>query len=70
MKRFSLLCLLALTLCTVATANIIPTSITITGTGPYTWTYDLQLSRTRMSIVALPRRSTRFRISTLTSLGS
>ena len=44
MKRFSLLCVLALTLCTVAMANIIPTSITITGAGPYTWTYDLQLS--------------------------
>lgn len=45
MKRFSLLCLLALTISTVATANIIPTSTTITGTGPFTWTYDLQLSK-------------------------
>jgi hypothetical protein len=45
MKRFSLLCLLALTLCSVAMANEIPTSTTITGTGPFTWTYDLQLSR-------------------------
>lgn len=36
MKRLSLLCLLALTLCTVSMANIIPTNITITGTGPYT----------------------------------
>jgi hypothetical protein len=45
MKRFSLLCLLALTLSTVAMANIIPTSTTITGTGPFTWTYDLQLSK-------------------------
>jgi hypothetical protein len=45
MKRLSLLCLLALTLCTVAMANIIPTSVHISGTGPYTWTYDLQLSK-------------------------
>lgn len=44
MKRFSLLCLLALTLSSVALANVIPTSTTITGTGPFTWTYDLQLS--------------------------
>jgi PEP-CTERM motif len=35
---------LALTLCGVATANIIPTSTTITGSGPFTWTYDLRLS--------------------------
>lgn len=45
MTRLTLLCVLALTLCTVAMANIIPTSVTITGTGPYTWTYDLQLSK-------------------------
>lgn len=70
MKRLSLLCLLALTLCTVATANIIPTSITITGTGPYTWTYDLQLSKDQNVNSGFARRSTRFRISTLTSLGS
>ena len=44
MKRLSVLCVLALALCTVSLANIIPTSITVTGTGPYTWTYDLQLS--------------------------
>lgn len=44
MRRFSLLCVLALTLCAVAMANIIPTSTTITGTGPFIWTYDLQLS--------------------------
>lgn len=43
-KRFPLVALLALTVSTVAMANIIPTSTTITGTGPYTWTYDLQLS--------------------------
>jgi PEP-CTERM motif-containing protein len=45
MKRLSLLCLLALTLTTVTMANIIPTSTTITGTGPFTWTYNLQLSK-------------------------
>jgi len=44
MKRFLLLCVLSLALGSVAMANIIPTSITVTGTGPYTWTYDLQLS--------------------------
>jgi hypothetical protein len=44
MKRFSLLCLLALTLCSVAMANMTPVSTTITGTGPFNWTYDLQLS--------------------------
>jgi hypothetical protein len=44
MKRFSLLCVLALTLCAVAMANIIPVSTSITGTGPFVWTYDLQLS--------------------------
>jgi hypothetical protein len=45
MKQFLLFFALALTLCAVATANIIPTSTTITGTGPFTWTYDLQLSK-------------------------
>lgn len=35
---------LVLTLCVAASANIIPTSTTITGAGPYTWTYDFQLS--------------------------
>lgn len=44
-KRISLLSVLALTLCTVAMANIIPTSITIAGSGPYTWSYDLQLAK-------------------------
>ncbi len=37
--------MLALTLSTVAMANIIPTSTTIAGTGPYTWIYNLQLSK-------------------------
>jgi hypothetical protein len=45
MRRSLLTCLLALTLCCVVQANIIPTSTTVTGTGPFTWTYDLQLSR-------------------------
>jgi hypothetical protein len=45
MKRLSLLCLLALTLSTVTMANIIPTSTTITGTVPFTWTCNLQLSK-------------------------
>jgi hypothetical protein len=44
MKRFSLLWVLTQALCGVAMANIIPTSTLISGTGPYTWTYDLQLS--------------------------
>jgi hypothetical protein len=44
MKRFSLLCMLSLALCASATANIIPTSTTISGTGPFDWIYDLQLS--------------------------
>jgi hypothetical protein len=44
MKRFSLICLFALTLCVVATANIIPTNIGVTGSGTFTWTYDFQLS--------------------------
>ena len=44
-KRITLFCVLALTLSTVAMANIIPTSTTITGTGPFTWTYNLQLSK-------------------------
>lgn len=45
MKQFLLFLTIALSLGAVAMANIIPTSTTITGTGPFTWTYDLQLSR-------------------------
>src|SRR5208337_1218625 len=45
MKHILLLFALAVALCSVAMANIIPTSTTITGTGPFTWTYDLQLSK-------------------------
>jgi hypothetical protein len=45
MKRFIILTGMALTLCAFASANIIPTNTTITtGAGPFTWTYDLQLS--------------------------
>ncbi len=43
-KKISLFCLLALALSTFSMANIIPTSTTINGTGPFTWTYNLQLS--------------------------
>jgi len=44
MGRISMLCVLGLALCGVAMANIIPTSTTVTGTGPFDWIYDLQLS--------------------------
>ena len=44
MRRVSMLCVLGLALSAVATANIIPTSTTVTGTGPFDWIYDLQLS--------------------------
>jgi PEP-CTERM motif len=44
MMRFSILGAFLLVLCASATANIIPTSTTITGTGPLVWSYDLQLS--------------------------
>jgi hypothetical protein len=43
MKRLSALCL-ALILPAVASANIIPTGTNITGAGPFTWTYDMQMS--------------------------
>jgi hypothetical protein len=45
MKRLSALCLV-LILPAVASANIIPTGTAITGAigGPYTWSYDMQLS--------------------------
>lgn len=43
-KKISLFCLLALALSTFSMANIIPTNTTISGTGPFTWTYNLQLS--------------------------
>lgn len=43
MKRLSLTCLIALAPW-AASANIIPTGIGTTGSGPYTWNYNLQLS--------------------------
>lgn len=43
-KRLLLIIGIALTLCIVASANIIPTNTGVTGTGPFTWTYDFQLS--------------------------
>lgn len=44
MKRISLACLLAVAPL-AAWANIIPTGTSITGAGPYLWTYELQLSQ-------------------------
>jgi hypothetical protein len=44
MTRFFQLSVLALAVGFAATANIIPTSTTITGPGPFAWMYDLQLS--------------------------
>ncbi len=43
MKKLSLICLAALAPA-FAMANIIPTGTTITGAGPYLWSYNLQLS--------------------------
>ncbi len=70
MRRFSLLCVLAVTLCAVAMANIIPSSITSTGSGPYTWTYDLQLSSDQNVNSGLAQRAIAFRMSTLVLLAS
>jgi hypothetical protein len=53
MKRLSLICLAALAPA-MGWANIIPTGTTITGTGPYTWTYDLQLSSDQNITPGLP----------------
>jgi hypothetical protein len=44
MKKISLLCVLALALCAVASANIIPTWTSTTGSGTFTWSYQAQLS--------------------------
>ena len=45
MKHFSLLCVLALTLSTVAMANIVPTNTGVTPTGPnFTWAYSFTVS--------------------------
>jgi hypothetical protein len=43
MKRFTLACLVALAPA-VGWANIIPTGSAVTGTGPFLWTYNFQLS--------------------------
>ena len=43
-RKRSLALLLAVTPA-LAWGNIIPTGTTITGTGPYVWTYELQLAR-------------------------
>lgn len=45
MKKRLTFSLFALTLPVVTWANIIPTGTTVTGTGPYTWSYVLQLSQ-------------------------
>lgn len=42
--RFATACLLAV-MPAMAWGNIIPTGTSITGTGPYVWTYNLQLAR-------------------------
>ncbi len=54
MKRISLICLAAL-VPTLAMANIIPigTAASITGTGPYTWSYNLQLSQDQDAVPGL-----------------
>ena len=43
-KRFYTASLLSLALAGVASANIIPTNSSVTGTGPYTWNYAVTLS--------------------------
>lgn len=53
MNKLPLVCLLAAAPL-FAWANIIPTGTTITGAGPYTWTYNLQLSRDQDVIAGLP----------------
>jgi len=53
MKRTSLACLFALAPL-MAWANIMPTATGISGTGPYVWTYDFQLSRDQDAVARLP----------------
>lgn len=53
LKRISLACLVVLAP-VVAWANIIPTGTSITGAGPFTWTYNLQLSRDQDVVPGLP----------------
>ena len=52
--RFREICALGLMLCGVARANIIPTGTTISGTGPFTWTYAFQLSQDQNADSGLP----------------
>lgn len=52
MKRLSLICLAVLAPA-FAMANIIPTGTTITGTGPYVWSYNLQLSQDQNAVPGL-----------------
>jgi PEP-CTERM motif len=47
--RLSLICLAALAPA-FAMANIIPTGTTITGAGPYVWSYNLQLSQDQNAV--------------------
>lgn len=53
LKRLSLVCLVAFAP-VLASANIIPTGISIVGTGPYVWTYGLQLSSDQDVVSGLP----------------
>lgn len=52
MKRLALICLAALAP-TLAAANIIPSGTTNNGVGPYTWTYNLQLSQDQDAVAGL-----------------
>lgn len=77
MKKISLLCVLALALCAVASANIIPSLIsgspTGTAPGPFTWTYDFQLSGDQNALVgAAPSSGTTGSLvsNTFTGLGA
>lgn len=53
MKSLCLVCLLALGPLS-ACANIVPSSSTIAGSGPYVWTYELQLARDQNAQSGLP----------------
>lgn len=53
MKKLSAICLLALAPA-MGWANIIPTGTSVTGTGPYTWNYNLQLSQDQNVVPGLP----------------
>lgn len=53
MKKFSALCLLALAPA-MAWSNIIPTNISVDGSGPFTWNYNLQLSADQNVNAGLP----------------